>query len=53
MFGAFHTADFGQQMTVPGFGTLPRNVAAICRWTWECVAPPRGPNVHANQAGYR
>jgi lysophospholipase L1-like esterase len=53
VFGAFHTADFGQQVTVPGFGTLPRNVAAICQWTWECVAPPRGPNVHANQAGYQ
>ena len=52
VFGAFHTADFSQQVTVPGFGTLPRNVAAICQWTWECAAPPRGPNVHANQAGY-
>jgi lysophospholipase L1-like esterase len=53
VFGAFHTADFGQQVTVSGFGTLPRNVAAICQWTWECAAPPRGPNVHANQAGYQ
>jgi len=53
VFGAFHTADFGQQVTVPGFGTLPRNVASICQWTWECVAPPRGPNVHANQVGYQ
>src|SRR5215468_9255729 len=53
VFGAFHTADFGQQMTVPGLGTLPRNVAAICQWTWACEAPPRGPNQHANQAGYQ
>src|SRR5215469_15618375 len=53
VFGAFHTSDFGRQVTVPGFGTLPRNVAAICQWTWECAAPPRGPNVHANQAGYQ
>ena len=53
VFGAFHTADFGQQVTVPGFGALPRNVAAICQWTWECAAPPRGPNVHANQVGYQ
>src|SRR5262245_14400037 len=53
VFGAFHTSDFGQQVTVPGFGRLPRNVAAICQWTWECAAPPRGPNQHANQAGYR
>jgi lysophospholipase L1-like esterase len=51
--GAFHTSDFSQQVTVRGLGRLPRNVAAICQWTWECVAPPRGPNVHANQAGYQ
>jgi lysophospholipase L1-like esterase len=53
VFGAFHTSDFAPQVTVPGFGRLPRNVAAICQWTWECAAPPRGPNVHANQAGYQ
>jgi lysophospholipase L1-like esterase len=51
--GAFHTSDFTPQVTVPGLGRLPRNVAAICQWTWECAAPPRGPNVHANQAGYQ
>jgi hypothetical protein len=27
-------------------------VARICTWTWECAAPPVGPNEHANQAGY-
>ncbi|HEY3036339.1 MAG TPA: hypothetical protein VGJ54_16990, partial [Streptosporangiaceae bacterium] len=27
--------------------------AAICQWTWECAAPPRGPDEHANQAGYQ
>jgi len=52
VFGAFHTADFGRQVTSARFGALPRNVAAICRWTWECAPPPRGPNQHANQAGY-
>src|SRR5580658_9799119 len=52
VFGAFDTSDFGNQVTVPGIGTLPRNVALICRWTWECAAAPRGPNQHANQAGY-
>ena len=52
VFGAFHTSDFGNDVTVPGFGRLPRNVAAICQWTWQCAAPPRGPNQHANQAGY-
>lgn len=51
VFTAFRTGDFGGPVTVPGYGSLPRNVAAICRWTWECAPPPRGPNQHANQAG--
>lgn len=51
--GAFHTSDFSPQVTVPGLGPLPRNVAAICRWTWECAPSPRGPNEHPNQAGYQ
>jgi hypothetical protein len=24
----------------------------ICRLTWECARAPRGPNQHANRAGY-
>jgi lysophospholipase L1-like esterase len=51
VFDAFHSTDFGNDVTVPGYGRLPRNVAAICQWTWQCTAP-RGPNQHANQAGY-
>jgi lysophospholipase L1-like esterase len=51
--GAFHTSDFSPRVTVPGLGPLPRNVAAVCRWTWECAPSPRGPNEHPNQAGYR
>ncbi len=50
--GAFDTGDFGDQVTLPGIGRVPRNVALLCRWTWECAAPPRGPNQHANEAGY-
>jgi hypothetical protein len=46
VFGAFHTSDFAAQ------GATPRNVTLLCQWTWECAAPPRGPNQHANQAGY-
>jgi lysophospholipase L1-like esterase len=53
VFSAFHTSDFSQQVSIPGLGRVPRNVAAICQWTWECAAPPRGPNQHANQAGYQ
>ena len=49
VFGAFDTADFTEQ----GMTTGPRNVALLCQWTWECAAPPRGPNQHANQAGYQ
>jgi lysophospholipase L1-like esterase len=52
VFGAFDTGDFGDQVTLPGIGKVPRNVALLCRWTWECAAPPRGPNQHANTAGY-
>jgi lysophospholipase L1-like esterase len=52
VFGAFSTSDFGNDVTVAGVGTVPRNVALICQWTWECASPPRGPNQHANQTGY-
>jgi len=52
VFGAFHSGDFTDQVRVPGIGTLPRNVAAICLWTWECAPAPRGPNEHARAIGY-
>jgi len=48
VFGAFQTSDFADHGT-----NLPRNVTLLCRWTWECAAAPRGPNQHANQAGYQ
>jgi lysophospholipase L1-like esterase len=50
VFGAFETANFADQA---GAANVPRNVARLCQWTWECAAPPRGPNQHANQAGYQ
>jgi lysophospholipase L1-like esterase len=53
VLGAFDTTNFGNPTTVPGLGSLPRNVALICEWTWECAPPPRGPNQHPNPAGYR
>jgi lysophospholipase L1-like esterase len=52
VFSAFDTTDFSADVTVPGIGTIPRNVALVCRWTWECAAPLRGPDQHANEAGY-
>ena len=53
VFGAFSTADFGDPVTVAAIGSLPRNVARICQWTWACAPAPRGPNQHANPAGYQ
>lgn len=37
-----------------GNGTpdTPVDVVYACRWTWECVPPPLGPDPHANTAGY-
>jgi hypothetical protein len=52
VFGAFHSGDFTDQVTLPGLGRLPRNVATICTYTWECAAAPRGPNEHAREVGY-
>lgn len=50
--GVFDTHDTTQTTLAP-FGTLPVNVARICQFTWMCAAEPRGPNVHANAAGYK
>lgn len=52
VFSAFSTTDFGDPVSVPGIGSLPRNVARVCQWTWECAPKPRGPNQHANPTGY-
>lgn len=52
VFTAFRSTDLTDTVDLPGFGTVPENVALICRWTWECAAPPVGPNEHANAAGY-
>jgi lysophospholipase L1-like esterase len=49
---AFSSDDFATQVPLPGFGTVPLNVARICQWTWVCAPPPLGPNNHANAAGY-
>jgi lysophospholipase L1-like esterase len=52
VFGAFHTGDFTGRVVLAAFGRVPRDVAYICSYTWECAAPPRGPNEHANRLGY-
>ena len=33
--------------------TVPLAVAKVCQLTWICTPAPRGPNIHANAAGYR
>jgi lysophospholipase L1-like esterase len=52
VFTAFHTTQFGVKVTLPQFGQVPKAVAYICTYTWECAAPPVGPNIHANILGY-
>jgi lysophospholipase L1-like esterase len=62
VFAAFRTSDFGFKSghahsrapakTGKSGSALP-NVATICSLTWMCAKPPRGPDVHANNAGYR
>jgi lysophospholipase L1-like esterase len=40
--------------TVPNlYGPTPVSVENICTWTWMCSGAPRGPNIHANAAGYK
>lgn len=53
VFTAFKSADITDMVDLPGFGEVPRDVAMICELTWECAAPPVGPNEHANDAGYK
>ncbi len=52
VFTAFDTTAFNTTVTLPAFGTVPTDVGLICMYTWECAAPPVGPNEHANRLGY-
>lgn len=45
---AFDSSNFELS---PAFG-IPKNVLNICLYTYMCVAPPVGPNIHANPNGY-
>jgi lysophospholipase L1-like esterase len=51
VFDEFDTTDM-TLVNLPGFGKLPRDVALICKRTYECVPPPVGPNEHCNPVGY-
>jgi lysophospholipase L1-like esterase len=33
-------------------GTFPASALHACQWTWMCAAPPLGPDIHPNAAGY-
>jgi lysophospholipase L1-like esterase len=46
----FSTNDFTDQETLPGVGQVPRDVARICQWTWECTSYQ---DIHANATGYQ
>jgi lysophospholipase L1-like esterase len=51
-FTSFDTTDDTQFVTVPHHGKLPKDVAVICKWTWECAPRPVGPNEHGTKQGY-
>lgn len=56
VFHAFRSADFTGATGRPaqaGKSGVPANVTAVCSLTWMCASRPRGPNEHANHAGYR
>jgi lysophospholipase L1-like esterase len=49
---AFKTTDFTDTASLDG-ASVPVNVANICEWTWMCAPAPVGPNIHANNTGYK
>lgn len=56
VFGAFRSADFagatGRALAGEASTAVPANVTEVCSLTWMCARQPRGPNEHANNAGY-
>lgn len=55
VFDAFKSADFAGATSRVQLGhstIVPPNVRAVCSLTWMCAPRPRGPNEHANSAGY-
>lgn len=52
---AFQTDAFTSTAPISsqwGAKVVPTDVARICQLTWECAAPPQGPNEHCNATGY-
>ena len=55
VYAAFESDDFVTMVPTPlppPNDDLPANVANICAFTYMCDAPPVGPDIHANVAGY-
>ena len=55
VYTAFESNDFVTMTSTalpPPNNMLPVNVANICAFTYMCDAPPVGPDIHANVAGY-
>jgi lysophospholipase L1-like esterase len=49
VFTAFHTADFKTMVTIPAFGSVPRDVGFVCSYTFQCS---QFQDEHANRLGY-
>jgi len=55
VYAAFQSDDFSTMVPSsmpPPNDMLPLSVSNICTFTYMCDAPPRGPDIHANVAGY-
>lgn len=55
VYAAFGSSDFTTMVPTslpPPNDMLPLSVANICAFTYMCDAPPVGPDIHANTAGY-
>lgn len=48
----FATEDMSHSRTLPGHGSVPHAVYAICTLTWACSPEPIGHDDHARPAGY-
>lgn len=46
---AFSNNDFGNPVDLPGIGSVPKNVAQLCTWTWMCAVG----DIHANPVGHQ
>jgi lysophospholipase L1-like esterase len=50
---AFMSNNFTAMVEFPApYYSVPLSVAVICSWTYMCVPPPVGPNIHATPDGY-